>query len=1100
MAFTHLRVTSGYSFMQSTVKLEYLINKAQQLGMKAIALTDRGNMHAAYQFYQLCRAKHIQPIIGLSLPIKIKESRVELLLYAKNNQGYRQLMNLSSSYQLNEEPLELEQLHAAHSGLKIILPLDGFGEEMTVDEQLLVDHLALLPEGVLCGITPHRQAVYQAFNTLQDVSIAIGDVRYLEAEEHEALSYLMKMNKAIDQRPINEDYPHHFFTTEEARVHFEASEALLAQTVAFVQDINVNLDQSLQRLPRYPLPSGTSPQAYLKELTSEALTNYYGTNQKASARLAHELSIIENMGFSDYFLIVFDFVRFAKEQGIRVGPGRGSAAGSIVSFLLGITTVDPLKYDLLFERFLNPERVTMPDIDIDFTDYRREEVIDYVKEKYGKAHVAQIATFGTFKVRSIIRELAKVYPISDHELNYILRQLPATQQQSLVEAVKQSDALISYIKKSETLPGFFRVARTLEDLPRNLSTHAAGVVMHDEALIETVPLTTDGQGHTLTQYPMGDLEKIGLLKMDFLGLRNLTIIERITKQIQREAAQFDIDNLPLDDPLTFKLLQTGDTSGVFQLESKGMREVLRNLKPTVFEDIVAVNALYRPGPMDFIDTYVKRKHHEAPVEYLHPDLATILKPTHGVLVYQEQIMQIAHQFAGLSLGKADILRRAISKKNKTELDEVKAWFVEGCLAKGYDNATIEELFSWITRFANYGFNRSHAVSYSLISYQLAYLKANYSLYFYAELLNSVTGQADKIHHYFRELRLNQLTLYRPNINQSFYGFKVEAEGIRMGLGTIKGIGYPVVNSILETRTAGPFQSLFDFCLRVPLKVVNRKMIQTLVLAGCFDIYGVERASVLATIDTAMEQGELFGDMDEDFLDLMDGLQMDGQYEAVEPFEQMEKLQYEKELLGVYLNDHPLKMNRTQLRRAGYLKIFSLEKQQGSKRSYRFAGFVQEMRVIRTKRGESMAFVVFNDEDLEIDGVIFPDVLRNIKPWFEEQVFVDCQVRVEDRQGKLQLIVEEATPLNFEKIKTFEAEGVIYVKFSGDDLDGAIQALEEIAKDHPGPTPVKLYHEPFEQLYALSEAFYLVKDYQSIKRLTERFGKEHVVYKEKREKG
>ncbi len=494
---------------------------------------------------------------------------------------------------------------------------------------------------------------------------------------------------------------------------------------------------------------------------------YDAVTDVITQRLAYELEIIQSMQFSDYFLIVWDFIAYAKKEGILVGPGRGSAAGSLVAYVLGITEIDPLQYDLLFERFLNPERTSMPDIDIDFSDHRRDEVIDYVRMKYGSDHVAQIITFGTFAARSLMRELMKTMEVEQQDARFILQAIPAQAQQTIVEYVTGSKDLQQYIKQSEKLKALFTVAAKLEGIPKHMSTHAAGIVISDNPLVESVPLTAGTHDTKLTQYAMNDLEAIGLLKMDFLGLRNLTLMERILKTIRYTTGEkMALAYIPDKDPETYKLLQQGRTNGVFQLESQGMKQVLMRLRPTMFEDIVAVNALYRPGPMEQIPVYISRKHGTEQVEYPHPDLEPILSKTYGVLIYQEQIMQIAHKIAGFSMGQADLLRRAVSKKKQQLMDEQRAAFIQGCLDNGYSEQIAKKIFQWIVQFSNYGFNRSHAVAYSKLSYQLAYLKAHYPASFFAELLTSAAGQQDKADLYRKEMKVEGISLLPPSINRA----------------------------------------------------------------------------------------------------------------------------------------------------------------------------------------------------------------------------------------------------------------------------------------------------------------------------------------------
>ncbi|MFL6555157.1 MAG: DNA polymerase III subunit alpha, partial [Bacillus sp. (in: firmicutes)] len=574
-------------------------------------------------------------------------------------------------------------------------------------------------------------------------------------------------------------------------------------------------------------------------------------SQEYFDRLSYELSVIKRMEFSNYFLIVWDFMRYARAQGILTGPGRGSAAGSLVAYVLYITDVDPLQHNLLFERFLNPERISMPDIDIDFPDHRRDEVINYVANKYGELHVAQIVTFGTLAAKAALRDVGKVFGLNSKELEHLSRMIPPRLGISLQGAYKESEALRRFINETPMNLRLFETALKLEGLPRHTSTHAAGVVISEKQLIDLIPIQRGSTNVYLTQFSMEYLEEIGLLKMDFLGLRNLTLIDSILSSIYRKTGKkINISSIPLEDSLTFDLLAKGETTGIFQLESEGMRKVLIRLKPSRFEDIVAVNALYRPGPMENIPLFIDRKHGVEAVVYPHPDLQPILENTYGVIVYQEQIMQIASKMAGFSLGEADLLRRAVGKKKKDILDKERNHFVQGALKKGYNQSLANEIYDLIVRFANYGFNRSHAVAYSMITYQLAFLKANYPVYFMAGLLTSAIGNDTKIAQYIMETKQKGINVLPPSINHSSYSFQVEQDGIRYSLAAIRSVGAAALKEIFQARKRKKFADLFDLCIRVSTKAINRKTLEFLVHSGCFDEFGEDRAVLLASLDVA----------------------------------------------------------------------------------------------------------------------------------------------------------------------------------------------------------------------------------------------------------
>jgi DNA polymerase-3 subunit alpha len=867
---------------------------------------------------------------------------------------------------------------------------------------------------------------------------------------------------------------------------------VVEETGVIADRCHVILAFDQRMLPSYPVPEQMDAHTYLENICRENVSQKYEVvTDEIADRLAYELNVIRSMQFSDYFLIVWDFVSYAKEQNILVGPGRGSAAGSLVAYVLGITEVDPIKYGLLFERFLNPERVTMPDIDIDFSDQRRDEVIDYVRDKYGNDHVGQIITFGTFAARSLLRELFKTMDVDQQDAYFILKEIPVQTRQPIAAYVKESQDLQQYIKQSDKLKVLFAIAAKLEGLPRHMSTHAAGVVISEEPLVEHVPLTVGTHDTHLTQYAMNDLESIGLLKMDFLGLRNLTLLERILQTLRFTANQIiTLEDIPDEDEKTYALLQEGRTNGVFQLESQGMKQVLIRLRPTTFEDIVAVNALFRPGPMENIPVYIDRKHGREKVAYPHPDLEPILKKTYGVLIYQEQIMQIAHNIAGFSLGQADILRRAVSKKQQQVMDEQHEIFIRGCLDNGYTADIAEEIFQWIVKFSNYGFNRSHAVAYSKISYQLAYLKAHYPASFFAELLSSAVNQQDKADLYIKELKALGLTLAPPSINKSFGKYTVEGQQIRMGFRSIKGIGRQVIKEIIRVRKEGAFSSLFDFCLRVPLTVINRRTLETLIMAGAFDELHDNRASLLASIDQAMEQGELFKEFGGQSSLFQDKLNLEESYVEMEDFSLMKKLADEKELLGIYVSSHPFHKYRGVLRANGYIAMLDAQKLVG-KRNLKGAGIVQAIKTIRTKRGDPMAFLTVNDETGDMEAVVFPDLYRDVHRWLSEEMLVTFTGKVESRNNQLQWIMSDMEVFNEQEWVINEHQR-LFIKITDDNSKNVLAIIQNIANQNRGRTPIIVYDQEAKKTYQLSNEYLVHPNDTCLKLLRDHFGEDNVV--------
>ncbi|MGV2622350.1 UNVERIFIED_CONTAM: DNA polymerase III subunit alpha [Halobacillus marinus] len=1108
MTFTHLNVKSGFSLMESTVKIPELVDEAKRLGFQSLALTDENTMSGSVSFYRACKQKGIKPLIGLKTRIEDQDLHYPVLLFAENNEGYKNLLQLSSAIQLEGRPVSLDLLEQKRSGLIVVLLTSQSPWAQTIAGRMF-DHIKdslnrwrhMVGEDnfylAIQDLDLHEER--QLHQPLQEWSkregvpvVAIGDVRYLKKEDAAAYESL----KAIEAntRFSGETAGARFYLKkpEEMENYFqEWWPGVLRATEEIAERVNLALSFDQQLLPTYPTPEGVRADRYLEELCLKALAKKYPATYKAAEeRLHKELSVITSMNFSDYFLIVWDFLAYAKKQGIHAGPGRGSAAGSLVAYLLNITQVDPLEYDLLFERFLNPERITMPDIDIDFPDHRRDEVIAYVAEKYGADHVAQICTFGTFAVRSVLRELFKVLAVDESDAAFILKQIPKTAPSTITEIVRDSEELSDYIRNSPKLQRLFQIATKLEGLPRHVSTHAAGVVISERPLQEYTALMDGHNGIPLTQLAMGDLEKVGLLKIDFLGLRNLTFIEKMEGKIKRfRDSSFSVERIPLDDEKTFHLLEQGRTNGVFQLESQGMKGVLRRLRPSHFEDVVAVNALYRPGPMDYIPDFISRKQGNQAMELPHPDLKGILDKTYGVLVYQEQIMQVAQLVAGYSLGEADLLRRAISKKQSGILEDEREKFLKGCRNRGYTEAVARQVFEWIVKFANYGFNRSHAVAYSLISYRLAYMKAHYPSYFLAELINSYVGDRDKLTLYLREAKESGLKVLPPSINRSHIVAKDEQGAIRIGLLSVKGVGYQAAQAVVEERGNGRFRSLNDFCLRVRTKIVTRGVIESLILAGAFDETHENRAALLASIDQALEQGELFKEFQDQpgFF----GNEFEMELIEVDPFPPLKLLAMEKEVLGTYMSEHPLEHHRQLLQERG---INSLNKVVNIKGTVKTAGVVETIREIRTKRGESMAFATLGDETTELEAVIFPDSYRNIKRWLQEQMLVTVTGKVEERNGRKQLIINEASVFNVEE-KPTASEQRLFIKVTKETEPIAMEKLKKVSGYFPGNIPVFIFKSQERKTYRLGELYNLSASPECMEILTGYFGDDSVALKE-----
>lgn len=1031
VSFIHLHVYSAFSLLTSTASIEKLVRDAKAKGYKALALTDRNVMYGMVSFYKECLKQSIKPIMGLTVDVLSEHQEAKafpLILLARNQTGFQQLLKITSSVQTKSpEGIPVKWLRHYSKGLIAISP----GLEGEIEQELLNDHretaqkvLSLYQQLFEPGSfylsmqnhgLPEEEKLNRELMALAEANqaglVATNQVHYLHKEDafaQECLLAIKNGNKLKDrerEKLPNDQY--YLKTPQEMAELFSFYPDALENTIKIAEACNVMMELHKTKLPKFPTEKGLSAEQLLENLCWQGFKERYPAADEAKKkRLAYELTIIKKMNFSDYFLIVWDFMKYARESGILTGPGRGSAAGSMVAYTLYITDVDPIEHHLLFERFLNPERISMPDIDIDFPDHRRDEVIQYVSRKYGQLHAAQIITFGTFAAKAVLRDVGRVFGLNTKELDKLSKMVPGTLGITLKQAYHESKTLQDFVHESETQRLLFETALVLEGLPRHTSTHAAGVVLSQEPLVEVIPITKGHEDIFLTQYSMEHLEELGLLKMDFLGLRNLSLIEAVVTTIFRTTRQrINIKKIPLDDPKVFSLLSAGDTTGVFQLESEGMRSVLKRLQPNRFEDIVAVNALYRPGPMENIPHFIERKFGREPVVYPHPDLKPILENTYGVIVYQEQIMQIAAKMAGFSLGEADLLRRAVSKKQKEVLDRERAHFIAGAEWKGYSSTVANHIYDLIVRFANYGFNRSHAVAYSFIAYQLAWLKAHYPIMFMAAILTSAAGNEERTAQYIRELNQMKIALLPPSINRSSYSFLVEKGAVRYSLAAIKGVGAAALKEIFRARKEKKFSDLFDFCIRVSSKAVNRKTIEALIASGSFDEFGEDRAVLLASIDAALDHAQLVRPAGGEQGDLFskDDFFIQPKYTAVEPIPAEEKLRLEKEVLGFYLSSHPVSLYEKYFMP---LKAQSLYDFTPSQSIGRAVVYISEVKKVRTKKGELMAFLKISDQSGDMEAVVFPNVLRKIAAVVAQGNILLIEAKMEQRNGKGQLIIQK----------------------------------------------------------------------------------------------
>lgn len=1027
--FVHLHCHSTFSLLEALPTPEEVVERAVELGHSAVGLADKGYTYGLIQFYKAAKKAKIKPILGLETYVAArtrhdKESssdtkRYPLVLLAQNAEGYRNLLELATKAALEgmyyKPRVDAELLKQYGKGLIALtgpisgsIPQAALAEDMERVAELTKKYrewfghdnvyFELMDLKNVPGQAEVNQQLVRAAKELAVPLVATCNSHYCrtdDAEAHDVLLCIQKNNNVQDAgRFTMRDSDFSMRPYEELEPLFSHVPEALENTRVIADRCSVDIEFGDYRIPQFPVAKGETEESLLRKQSEDGVKQKYEKDltdtakaQVINERLEYELGVIKNMGFSGYFLIVADFIAEAKRRGITVGPGRGSAAGSIVSYALDITTLDPLEHGLLFERFLNPDRISMPDIDIDFADTRRDEVLEYVRGKYGADRVIQICTFGTLAARAAVKDVGRVYGVSFSEMNALAKLIPDRPGTTLDEALG-TDELQGALQTNETYRKILEIAVKLEGKARHVSVHACGVVITPEPAVHYTALqhAPKSEGTIITQYDAKPLEALGLLKMDFLGLKNLTIIQTALLIIERlHNKKIDIARIPIDDKETFALLSRGETTGVFQLESGGMRRYLKQLKPTEFEDITAMVSLYRPGPMEKIPDYIKCKHGQKEVSYPHPDLEPILRPTYGVGIYQEQILEMARVFAGYTLGEADLLRRAIGKKIKKELDDQRDMFIKGAVKKGYTEKLAITLFDdVITPFANYGFNKSHGACYARIAYETAYLKAHYPTEFMAALLSSEHGDTDRIAIEIDEARSMGLQVLPPDINESLANFTALPDGrIRFGLLAIKGVGESSVRQIIELRERdGKFATVEDFAARVPSKILNKKLLESLAKAGALDCLG-DRATFIAqydkivehskaTSDVSASQGDLFASMDS-------GVSIE--FDPVDQLTNAQKLKYEKEALGLYVSSHPLAGLKKYIGKKARL-IETLNKDDVG-RKVTVAGMVESVKNLRTKKGDGMAVVTLEDPTGRMEAMFFPKYYSQFKDVLED---------------------------------------------------------------------------------------------------------------------
>jgi DNA polymerase-3 subunit alpha len=1038
------------------------VERAKELGMDSLAITDHGVMYGVIDFYKAAKEVGIKPIIGCEIYVspgsrfdktagQSEDKYYHLVLLAENNTGYANLMKIVSKgfidgfyykprvdYELLQEYSEgIIALSACLAGEVQRYLARGFYEEgkKAVEKYLKIFgkgnyFLELQDHGI-----PEQKMVNNSLLRMSkelDVPlVATNDVHYINAEDavaHDILLCIQTSKKVSDEdRMRYEGGQYYLKSEEEMKKLFPYAQEAVENTHKIAERCNVNIEFGVTKLPKYDVPKGYDAWGYLNYLCTKGLNERYATDDGTlRKRLDYELGVIKEMGYVDYFLIVWDFINYAKSNGIMVGPGRGSAAGSIVSYCLGITNIDPIKYDLLFERFLNPERVSMPDIDVDFCYERRQEVIDYVVEKYGKDRVVQIVTFGTLAARNVIRDVGRALDLPYATVDEVAKMIPKDLGITIEKALKQNRDLKALYDSSPEINNLINMAMRLEGLPRHTSMHAAGVVISQKAVDEYVPLSRASDGSITTQYIMTTLEELGLLKMDFLGLRTLTVIQNAVKYAEKSTGnKIDINNIDYDDKGVLDYIGTGKTDGIFQLESSGMKNFMKELKPESLEDIIAGISLYRPGPMDFIPKYLEGKNNPQNITYDCPQLEKILKPTYGCIVYQEQVMQIVRELAGYTLGRSDLVRRAMSKKKQSVMEKEQHNFVygnpeenvKGCIANGIDEEVAKKIYNDMMDFAKYAFNKSHAAAYAVVSYQTAYLKYYYPVEYMAALMTSVIDNSAKVSEYIVNCRAMGIQILPPNINEGESGFSVSGNSIVYGLSAIKSIGKSVIESIVEEREKnGKFKSLKDFVERLSGKEVNKRTVENFIKAGAFDCLEGNRRQLMAiyasVIDRVNDEKKksMTGQMTLfDFVSDEDKAQFDIKLPNVSEYSDEEKLSFEKEVLGVYISGHPLQEYETKWRKnvKSFTKDFIVDEEGNTIAKDNthtvVGGMIDNIVMKTTKTGKTMAFVTLEDLYGTLEILVFPNVLERYRRLLQEnnKIFVSGRVSIgDDEQGKL----------------------------------------------------------------------------------------------------
>lgn len=1131
--FVHLHVHTEYSLLDGACRISELVAQAKKFKMPALAITDHGVMYGAIQFYKEAIRQGVKPIIGCEMYVaprsrfdkssQRQETPYHLILLVKNNEGYKNLIKLVTlSYlegfyykpRIDKEILRenSEGLIALSACLKGEISQCILHKNIKKAKEVALDFLDIFGEENFYlelqknGI-PEQEIVNKNLIEIgKELSIplvASNDIHYInkqDARAHEILLCIQTATNLNDTKRLKFATDAFYFNSpEEMGENFSHIPQALESTLRIAEKCNLEIDFRQAQLPEFKVPPEYNINTYLKTLCYKGLKERYSeVSRLLEERLEYELSIIKKMEFEPYFLIVWDFVRYAKEKGIMVGPGRGSAAGSLVAYCLNITNIDPMAYGLLFERFLNPERINMPDFDIDFCYERREEVIEYVSKKYGNDKVAQIITFGTMAARAAVRDVGRALGIPYARVDTIAKMIPWELNITIKKALQMESRLKELMKNDEEIKKLIETASSLEGLSRHASTHAAGIVLSQKPLTDYVPLQKTAEGEICTQYAMAELEELGLLKMDFLGLRTLTVISNALKIIKHTRGEsVDINKIPLDDKKVYKMLSKGSCTGIFQLESEGMRDLVKRLKPENIEDITALLALYRPGPLGsgMIEDFINRKRGAIEIKYSHPQLESILKETYGVIVYQEQVMKIASELAGFSLGQADILRKAMGKKQKGVMEKQRELFIKGAQKNNIKKNTAAEIFDLIAYFAGYGFNKSHSVSYAFISYQTAYLKTHYSIEYMASLLTSIMGNNDKVALYIKECRNTNIKILPPDINQSLVNFTVVGgKAIRFGLAAVKNVGEKAIESIINERKKNSnFISLLDFCQRVDLRVANKRVVESLIKCGAFDSIGARRSQLLAVLDDSLKNGQefqkskkngqtsIFDLFEESSSDINNRFSQENLPDISE-FSKNELLAMEKEMLGLYISYHPLNDYSERLKKI--ITCTSIELANFSdKSSVVLAGVVNNLKRKSTKNGNLMAFIGLEDLEGTVEIIAFPKIYETCKETIKKDDIIITEGHVDITEGKTKVIAEKISLLEKyveDKRSTLKKQGknqnltqILHLEITtGEKEPDLLEKLKKLFFTYPGKSQVVLHFKDQDKtiLHAIDKKY------------------------------